>query len=152
MQAHFLRARVGSLCRSARADAQPALQAPAKSAAQSQSSSGLQHYLVFTVVLEFQALDPLEVDDRRAVDAAELRRVELALELDEAAAQHVCFDYQGASTEGSARTEGIDCNTRVNRGGSWTSIPTGLRAAHRGADHFSNTRVVDLGFRVARTP
>ncbi len=60
-------------------------------------------------------------------------------------------DYQGAPTEGSARTEGADCNTRVNRGGSWTSIPTGLRAAHRGADHFSSTRVVDLGFRLART-
>jgi len=59
-------------------------------------------------------------------------------------------DYQGAPTEGSARTEAADCNTRVNRGGSWTSIPTGLRAAHRGADHISNTRVVDLGFRVAR--
>jgi len=60
-------------------------------------------------------------------------------------------DYQGAPTEGSARTEGADCNTRVNRGRSWTSIPTGLRAAHRGADHFSSTRVVDLGFRLART-
>src|SRR5712672_1630435 len=89
MQAHFTR-RVGSLCRSARADTQPALQAPAKSAAQSQSRSGLQHHLVFAVVLGFQALDPLEVDDRRTMDAAELLRVELALELDEAAAQHVC--------------------------------------------------------------
>jgi hypothetical protein len=27
---------------------------------------------------------------------------------------------------------------------------TGLRSAHRGLDNFENTRVVDLGFRVAR--
>ena len=60
--------------------------------------------------------------------------------------------YQGAPTDGSARTAGTDCSNRVNRGGSWTAMPTGLRAAHRGVDHFENTRVVDLGFRVARTP
>src|SRR5579872_540852 len=37
--------------------------------------------------------------------------------------------YDGAPTDGSARTEG-ECGNRVNRGGSWTSNPTGLRSAH----------------------
>lgn len=60
-------------------------------------------------------------------------------------------NYQGAPADGSARTAGADCANRVNRGGSWTSIPTGLRCAHRGLDTFENTRVVDLGFRVARS-
>lgn len=59
-------------------------------------------------------------------------------------------NYRGAPTNGSARMDG-DCSSRVNRGGSWTAMPTGLRSAHRGVDHFENTRVVDLGFRVART-
>jgi len=60
-------------------------------------------------------------------------------------------NYQGAPGDGSARTAGADCSNRVNRGGSWTAMPTGLRSAHRGVDQFENTRVVDLGFRVART-
>ena len=59
-------------------------------------------------------------------------------------------NYRGAPADGSARTAGTDCSNRVNRGGSWTSIPTGLRSAHRGVDNFENTRVVDLGFRVVR--
>lgn len=58
-------------------------------------------------------------------------------------------NYAGAPTDGSARTDG-DCSKRVNRGGSWTSNPTGLRSADRGWDNASTTRVVDLGFRVAR--
>jgi formylglycine-generating enzyme len=58
-------------------------------------------------------------------------------------------DYEGAPTDGSARTDG-DCTQRVNRGGSWTSNPTGLRSTHRDEDNVSRTRVVDLGFRVAR--
>ena len=58
-------------------------------------------------------------------------------------------NYVGAPTDGSARTDG-DCSKRVNRGGSWTSNPTGLRSAHRDWDDASRTRVVDLGFRVAR--
>lgn len=58
--------------------------------------------------------------------------------------------YKHAPNDGSARITRPDCNERVNRGGSWTSIPTGLRSAHRGDDHFEKTRVVDLGFRVAR--
>jgi len=59
-------------------------------------------------------------------------------------------NYRDAPADGSARTASADCSNRVNRGGSWTSIPTGLRSAHRGIDNFENTRVVDLGFRVAR--
>jgi formylglycine-generating enzyme len=58
-------------------------------------------------------------------------------------------NYASAPTDGSARTDG-DCSKRVNRGGSWTSNPTGLRSAYRGWDDASSTRVVDLGFRLAR--
>ena len=58
-------------------------------------------------------------------------------------------NFIGAPTDGSARTDG-DCTKRVNRGGLWTSNPTGLRTAHRDEDHFERIRVVDLGFRVAR--
>jgi len=61
----------------------------------------------------------------------------------------VTKNYAGAPTDGSARADG-DCSKRVNRGGSWTSNPTGLRSAYRGWDNASSTRVVDLGFRVAR--
>lgn len=57
--------------------------------------------------------------------------------------------YAGAPTDGSARTDG-DCSKRVNRGHAWDSNPTGLRSAYRGWDNASTTRVVDLGFRVAR--
>ena len=60
-------------------------------------------------------------------------------------------NYQGAPADGSPRSTDSDCSNRVNRGGSWTAMPTGLRSAHRGVDHFQHTRVVDLGFRVART-
>ena len=57
-------------------------------------------------------------------------------------------NYDGAPPDGSPRTEG-DCTLRVNRGGSWTSIPTGLRSAYRWKDPIG-LHVVDLGFRVAR--
>jgi formylglycine-generating enzyme required for sulfatase activity len=57
--------------------------------------------------------------------------------------------YLGAPADGSPRTTG-DCRNRINRGGSWTSTPGGLRSAARGYDDISTTRVVDLGFRVAR--
>lgn len=57
-------------------------------------------------------------------------------------------NYDGAPADGSPRTDG-DCTHRVNRGGSWTSIPTGLRSAYRGKD-VHGLHVVDLGFRVAR--
>ena len=61
-----------------------------------------------------------------------------------------CYDrtYQGAPTDGSPKTTGT-CKCRSNRGGSWTSTPTGFRAAYRDCDK-EDTRVVDLGFRVAR--
>ena len=57
-------------------------------------------------------------------------------------------NYDGAPTDGSPRTDG-DCKDRVNRGGSWTSNPTGMRSAYRGKDATS-LHVLDLGFRVAR--
>jgi formylglycine-generating enzyme required for sulfatase activity len=58
-------------------------------------------------------------------------------------------NYDGAPSDGSARLDG-ECDKRVNRGGSWTSAPTGLRSTHRDEDSAVQTRVVDLGFRVAR--
>jgi sulfatase modifying factor 1 len=58
-------------------------------------------------------------------------------------------NYNGAPTDGSARLDG-DCASRINRGGSWTSTPFGPRVAQRGDDNAMTTRVVDLGFRVAR--
>jgi formylglycine-generating enzyme required for sulfatase activity len=59
-------------------------------------------------------------------------------------------NFEGATTDGSARTQDGECTKRVNRGGSWTSNPTGLRTAHRDEDNAESTRVVDLGFRLAR--
>jgi formylglycine-generating enzyme required for sulfatase activity len=58
-------------------------------------------------------------------------------------------NYEGAPADGSPRLNG-ECGKRVNRGGSWTSTPTGLRSTHRDEDDIEKTRVVDLGFRVAR--
>jgi formylglycine-generating enzyme len=58
-------------------------------------------------------------------------------------------NYNGAPSDGSPRLDG-ECGKRVNRGGSWTSAPTGLRSTHRDEDDVAVTRVVDLGFRVAR--
>jgi formylglycine-generating enzyme required for sulfatase activity len=57
--------------------------------------------------------------------------------------------YDGAPADGSPRIDSV-CRCRSNRGGSWTSTPSGLRAAYRDCDQ-ETTRVVDLGFRVART-
>jgi sulfatase modifying factor 1 len=57
--------------------------------------------------------------------------------------------YAGAPTDGSPRLDGGSA-CRINRGGSWTSTPGGLRAAARACDNERTTRVVDLGFRVAR--
>jgi|SRR5579863_389745 len=61
-----------------------------------------------------------------------------------------CYEktYRGAPTDGSPKTTAT-CACRSNRGGSWTSTPSGLRAAYRACD-MEDTRVVDLGFRVAR--
>ena len=41
--------------------------------------------------------------------------------------------YKGAPVDGSAWTTG-DCGRRVVRGGSWLSVPGGLRSADRGSD------------------
>jgi formylglycine-generating enzyme required for sulfatase activity len=58
-------------------------------------------------------------------------------------------DYNGAPTDGSARTTGL-CNRHVVRGGSWNYNPGSLRSAFRlrfpYMYSFSN-----IGFRVART-
>ena len=58
-------------------------------------------------------------------------------------------NYNGAPTDGSP-WKVRDCKFRVIRGGSWSSLPDGLRSADRNGattDDRSNT----LGFRVART-
>lgn len=57
--------------------------------------------------------------------------------------------YQGAPVDGSAWEHG-ECSSRVIRGGSWDNGPSDVRAARRAA-HPVDTRIVDLGFRVART-
>jgi len=57
--------------------------------------------------------------------------------------------YNGAPTDGSARTSG-DCVSRVVRGGSWLNRPVNLRAAGRDGLQPGN-RVNNLGFRLART-
>ncbi|MFZ4603762.1 MAG: formylglycine-generating enzyme family protein, partial [Caulobacterales bacterium] len=56
--------------------------------------------------------------------------------------------YSGASTEGSANTTGA-CAVRVLRGGSWLSVPRGLRSAIRYWDAPAG-RYNFLGFRLAR--
>lgn len=59
------------------------------------------------------------------------------------------LSYFDAPADGAPRATG-DCQNRINRGGSWTSTPGGLRSAARGYDDVAMTRVVDLGFRLAR--
>jgi formylglycine-generating enzyme required for sulfatase activity len=57
-------------------------------------------------------------------------------------------NYNGAPTDGSAWT-GDDCNSHVDRGGSWVSGQEALRAAHR--DWLTTGyRAGSLGFRVGR--
>ena len=58
--------------------------------------------------------------------------------------------YDGAPSDGSAWTSGGDCDYRVLRGGSWSSLPWGLRSAFRGWGE-AGFRYYDYGFRVART-
>jgi formylglycine-generating enzyme required for sulfatase activity len=57
--------------------------------------------------------------------------------------------YQGAPTDGSARTLG-NCGLRVLRGGSWRSVPQGLRSASRDWGP-TDIRYSCFGFRLART-
>ncbi len=56
--------------------------------------------------------------------------------------------YAGATTDGSAWAE-PDAPLRVLRGGSWTSVPTLLRAAARNKER-PTIRMSTIGFRVAR--
>ena len=58
--------------------------------------------------------------------------------------------YRGAPADGSAWTVGKSCERRVLRGGSWYSVPQGLRSADRGRLP-AGVRYGFTGFRVART-
>jgi formylglycine-generating enzyme required for sulfatase activity/uncharacterized caspase-like protein len=55
----------------------------------------------------------------------------------------------GQLTNGSAHSP-ASCSSRVNRGGSWSNRPQDLRSANRVGINAS-WRVIDLGFRLART-
>ena len=57
--------------------------------------------------------------------------------------------YAGAPSDGSAWEYG-DCNERVLRGGSWSNLPSILRAAYRSGST-TGSRNIYSGFRVART-
>jgi formylglycine-generating enzyme required for sulfatase activity len=65
-------------------------------------------------------------------------------------------NYNGAPTDGSARTDG-NCTSHVLRGGSWYSYPKDLRSANRSGDstddrdYPSDFRSYFLGFRLGRT-
>jgi formylglycine-generating enzyme required for sulfatase activity len=62
-----------------------------------------------------------------------------------------CFhrDYDKAPKDGSAQKSG-DCQTRVNRGGSWLFGPTDVRTAARNWGSQPDSRQNDRGFRIAR--
>ena len=57
--------------------------------------------------------------------------------------------YQGAPGDGSAWTLGGDCDRRVLRGGSWETVPSGLRSANRYRND-DNRGSALVGFRVVR--
>ena len=57
--------------------------------------------------------------------------------------------YESAPTDGSARRSG-NRSLRATRGGSWASLPRGLRSANR-YGFFTIGRYRDLGFRIARS-
>jgi formylglycine-generating enzyme required for sulfatase activity len=58
-------------------------------------------------------------------------------------------DYTNAPRDGSAWTEGGDCEQRLVRGGSWYCYPRHMRAANRWA-RWPVFRNMYIGFRVAR--
>ena len=58
-------------------------------------------------------------------------------------------DYRGAPGDGSAWTRRGDCDRRVLRGGSWETVPAGLRSANRYRNE-DNRGSAMVGFRVAR--
>ena len=60
-------------------------------------------------------------------------------------------NYAGAPLDGSAWTTGCSDSKRVLRGGSWNSVPTGLRSADRSWDT-PDSRYSVYGLRLARTP
>ena len=57
--------------------------------------------------------------------------------------------YYETPADGKPMLRG-DCKSRINRGDTWTSTPEQMRSAGRSSDNASSTRLVDLGFRVAR--
>lgn len=61
-------------------------------------------------------------------------------------------NYKGAPKDGSAwlKDDGGNCAERVLRGGSWFSIPYGLRAAYR-SRYDRDSRNSNYGFRLSRT-
>ncbi len=59
--------------------------------------------------------------------------------------------YRGAPSDGAAWTSRGDCGRRVLRGGSWSLLPRVVRAAFR-LRSYTDERIYDLGFRVARAP
>jgi formylglycine-generating enzyme required for sulfatase activity len=59
-------------------------------------------------------------------------------------------NYNGAPADGSAWTEGANCDDHIARGGSWYSYPVFLRSARRLRNSTGN-RDDNIGFRVART-
>ncbi len=62
-----------------------------------------------------------------------------------------CYNdnYNGAPTDGMARTDG-DCSTHIIRGGAWASEPQHLRSATRGRATADTREAADIGFRLAR--
>ena len=59
-------------------------------------------------------------------------------------------NYARAPRDGSAWTQGGNCNRRVLRGGSWRDLPANLRSASR-LRFGAGARIDNLGLRVART-
>jgi len=60
------------------------------------------------------------------------------------------FDYKDAPRNSSAWLTG-ECGGRVIRGGSWNSLPAGVRSAHRTWNVPDNRDFNLIGFRLART-
>jgi formylglycine-generating enzyme len=64
-----------------------------------------------------------------------------------------CFheNYVDAPRDGSAWELGGDCSRRIDRGGSWDTVPTRLRISFR-SWYFSASRLNFVGFRLAEDP
>ncbi|CAK0762563.1 formylglycine-generating enzyme [Gammaproteobacteria bacterium] len=59
------------------------------------------------------------------------------------------YDMNGNVEEWTSSCWQGDCSTRVVRGGSWGSIPSGVRSAYR-ANYYSSQRGVGVGFRLVQ--